>query len=180
MSGMIDDLLTLAVVNAEVKADPCDLEEILRDTLHMFEDRIRESRASVESDGLPVVNGVASQLALLFQNLIGNALKFSRNDVAPRIRLSHTYRTPEETTQLGLRPAEKYLEISFTDNGIGFNDKHAERIFAIFQRLHLREEYEGTGIGLAICRKIVRNHGGVISATGKQGVGAVFTVILPS
>ena len=108
------------------------------------------------------------QMRQLFQNLIGNALKFHRTALAPLV-----------TIKAKMQPNEQVCYISVIDNGIGFALEHAERIFGMFQRLHGRNVYEGTGVGLAICRKIVDRHGGTIRAFGQQGQGAVFTVVLP-
>jgi signal transduction histidine kinase len=121
---------------------------------------------------------VPSQFRQLFQNLISNSLKFVRDDVPPQITITHSYLSPGEIPPL--EGAPRYLKLEFRDNGIGFEEEYAQKIFAIFQRLHGRSEYEGTGIGLAICKKIVEHHGGVIYAHATPGQGATFTVILPA
>jgi PAS domain S-box-containing protein len=180
MTQMIDDLLTLALVHSEKQSAVCNLEEIVRDIKQVFEDRIRKAGASIETDGLPEINGTTSQINLLFQNLVGNAIKFRKKDVPLQVRITHNYRSPNELDTSALEPAQRYLELVFSDNGIGFTNNHGEKIFALFQRLHTKEEYEGTGIGLAICRKIVRNHGGTITAKGLPGEGAQFIVLLPA
>jgi signal transduction histidine kinase len=114
----------------------------------------------------------------LFQNMIGNALKFHRLDTPPLVRV--TSRLVEEPPPKSIDPIPRQCcEIQFQDNGIGFEQEYADRIFDLFQRLHGREEYEGTGMGLAICRKIVDRHGGRIAAAGAPGQGATFTVVLP-
>jgi light-regulated signal transduction histidine kinase (bacteriophytochrome) len=106
----------------------------------------------------------------LFQNLIGNALKFHKEGESPVIRIQG--RPPNDASL-------PRLEITIADNGIGFDQKYADRIFVIFQRLHGRSQYEGTGVGLAVCKKIVERHGGVITAESKPGEGATFTILLP-
>jgi signal transduction histidine kinase len=125
--------------------------------------------------------GDASQLGQLFQNLLSNALKFHQPDVDPIIRIRSYLIT---TSQLPAdvkptRPANAYHRIDISDNGIGFDPKHAERIFQVFQRLHGRSTYAGTGIGLAICEKVAANHGGAITAHSQPGQGATFSLYLP-
>jgi len=121
---------------------------------------------------------VPSQFRQLFQNLISNSLKFVRDDVQPHVSITYRYLPPDDVPQL--EGAMRYLKLEFTDNGIGFEEEYAGKIFAIFQRLHGRSEYEGTGIGLAICKKIVEHHGGIIYAHAKPNEGATFTMILPA
>jgi signal transduction histidine kinase len=115
----------------------------------------------------------------LFLNLISNSLKFVREGQNPVIKIRHRYLTPNAVAGYNLRPAARYIELKISDNGIGFEKEFEEKIFAIFHRLHHKYEYEGTGIGLAICRKIVKSNGGAILAKGMAGNGATFTVILP-
>jgi signal transduction histidine kinase len=116
----------------------------------------------------------------LFQNLLSNSLKFVREGVQPEIKIRHSWLSAEESLNYQLQDAERYHKIEFIDNGIGFENEFAGKIFAIFQRLHGRSEYEGSGIGLAICKKIVEHHGGLIFAGGTPGEGATFTIILPA
>jgi signal transduction histidine kinase len=120
---------------------------------------------------MPTVTGSALQMRQLFQNLIANGLKFHRDGVPPEVRV-------EVTRARGGRSGTWEFQVS--DNGVGFDDRHAERIFAPFHRLHSRQAFAGTGIGLAICRRIVERHGGAISAHGVPGAGATFTVTLPA
>jgi signal transduction histidine kinase len=123
---------------------------------------------------------VVSQFRQLFQNLISNSLKFVSEDVAPRIDILHSYLEPEQVGPFQLKPADRYLRIQMSDNGIGFEKENAGKIFLLFQRLHGRSEYEGSGIGLSICKKIVEHHGGIIYAESELGKGAKFTIILPA
>jgi len=128
---------------------------------------------------LPVIEAISIQLSQLFHNLISNALKFSKDKTPPVIKIeSHPLparKIPEEFKN----NKSTYVEIVCTDNGIGFSRKYAEQIFTIFQRLNDREDYAGTGIGLALCRKIVNNHGGKIYAESAKNKGATFHIILP-
>ena len=129
---------------------------------------IKETSARVEVGDLPAVRADRVQMVQLFQNLIGNALKFHRDGEAPHVKIF--------ARQIG----NKFYEIHVEDNGIGFEEEYAEKIFVPFQRLHGRSSYEGMGIGLAICKKIVERHGGSITAKSTPGKGATFIVSLPN
>ncbi|MBC7893322.1 MAG: hypothetical protein H7Y12_13990 [Sphingobacteriaceae bacterium] len=115
----------------------------------------------------------------LFQNLLTNSLKFSRVNVPPEIRISSRMTTKSEKTDFALNPQRAYVQLTIADNGIGFEPEYAEKIFEIFKRLHGRSEYEGTGIGLSIVKRIVENHDGYVYAEGWPGAGAIFIVMLP-
>lgn len=115
----------------------------------------------------------------LFQNLIGNALKFSIPGNPPVITITHDFLKREEIEGQNLQPADQYLQIKVRDNGIGFKNEVAEKIFGLFQRLHSTSTYEGSGLGRAICKRIVENHGGAIMAESSPGEGARFTITLP-
>jgi len=136
----------------------------VQSTLEM---QIEDSGGKLEIGDLPVVAADPTQMRELFQNLIGNALKFRKEGIPPVVKVY-------------AESKENMYSISVEDNGIGFDPKYAERIFGVFQRLHSKDEYEGTGIGLAICRKIVERHGGNIMAKGEPGKGSIFTVNLPA
>jgi signal transduction histidine kinase len=168
MQNLISDLLDLARVNSrgrELVAN--DLGEVAREVVGDLEVPIADVGASIEIEQLPVVLGDRVQLRQILQNLISNALKFHRDDVPPRIRIS------TESSEQGR------CVITVADNGIGFDNKYAERIFGTFQRLHGRAEYDGTGIGLSIARKIAWRHDGDITATATSGQGATFRLTLP-
>lgn len=167
MRQLLDDLLQFSRV--ATRPEPfkeIDLEEIARESADIFESSIRQTGALVEIEDLPVVEADEIQMLRLFQNLIGNALKFC-SDKPPRIKI------------YGRQDGRGACEIFVKDNGIGFDQQFADRIFKPFQRLHNRREYEGTGMGLAICRKIAERHGGSIRAESKPGEGATFIVRLP-
>jgi signal transduction histidine kinase len=176
---MIDDLLSVSMISGNRSFETFSLQSILDDARQAVEFKIEQMNALIESTPLPEANIVPSQFRQLFQNLLGNSLKFTREGVQPVIRISHKIIKAEDVEHLQLPKAASYLQLEFEDNGIGFENEFAGRIFQIFHRLHGRSEYEGTGIGLAICKKIVEHHGGVIFATGKMGEGAKFTIILP-
>jgi len=179
MRQMIDNLLSLSLVTSSKSPEYYDLNLLLTEVLSTFEYQGESLKAWIKADPLPSARIVTSQFRQLFQNLIGNALKFARKGVPPEIKI--TYRILSEA-QLGphsMKKADQYLELVFSDNGIGFEETFSEKIFAIFQRLHQKEVYEGTGIGLAICRRIVNNHGGNIKANGIPNQGATFTLVIP-
>jgi PAS domain S-box-containing protein len=172
MQTLIQDLLALSRVATQPHPfGPVDLQDIVRHVVSDFESRLEKLHGRVEIGVLPAIIADRQQIAQLFQNLIGNALKFHRPDQPPIVRISSEHVSIDEDT-----PS---CRIVVEDNGIGFDEKHTERIFQVFQRLHGRGEYEGSGIGLSICRKIVERHGGSITAQGTAGTGAKFTVTLP-
>ena len=181
MQNMISDLLAVSTISGNKSFEPYSLQKALTEAMQTIEHKIEEKKAIINTTTLPVASIVPSQFRQLFQNLISNSLKFSRKDIQPEINITATYLKPEETERfVNLTNAERYLQITYTDNGIGFDNSYAEKIFSIFQRLHNRSEYEGTGIGLAICRKVAENHGGLINASGESGRGATFNIIIPT
>ncbi|MCW3103764.1 MAG: sensor signal transduction histidine kinase [Bacteroidetes bacterium] len=141
---------------------------------------VAESKAVIIADPLPVMNVIPIQLQQLLSNLISNALKYSKPDVPPVVKISYGLKEGRAIPGNSALDLNKYHHITISDNGIGFEQQYAEKIFELFQRLHGKSEYEGTGIGLAICKKIVANHHGFINATGKPGEGAEFNIYLPS
>lgn len=178
MQVLINDLLSLSLITGNKSFVNYSLQAVLEEVMHTLEFKIEEKGAVIESSQLPEANIIPSQMRQLFQNLITNSLKFTRDGVRPVIHVSARRVLPGEASLHKLSRSKRYLEISFTDNGIGFDNMFAAKIFAIFQRLH-HKEYEGTGIGLAICKKIVENHEGVIYAAGEPGSGATFTFVIP-
>jgi signal transduction histidine kinase len=179
MQNLITDLLTFSRVNTQARPfEPVKLAKIVHEVLSDLEVRIQQTSGSVEVEELPVIDADPLQLRQLFQNLISNALKFHQPDLSPRVRIRSELKTLPPSDDPGELPQE-VCDILVEDNGIGFDEKYLDRIFAVFQRLHGREVYEGTGIGLAICRKIVERHGGTITAKSKPGSGTTFIVTLP-
>lgn len=179
MQRMIDELLALAQVTSDRSYQEVSLQTLLADVLQTFEQKIEEIKGEVISTGLPHAMVVPSQFRQLFQNLISNSLKFRRTDVTPRVEIKHEYVNAHSVAHHNLQPASRYHQLTFTDNGIGFDNRFLSKIFSIFQRLHPRHKYDGTGIGLSICKKIVENHSGVILADGVENQGAKFTIIIP-
>lgn len=168
MQNLINDLLAYSRVSTQAKSFAAvDLGQVVAEVISDLEPSTEESGARIECENLPSLEADPLQMRALFQNLVGNAVKYRREGVVPRVRIYA--RDGGGDTR----------EIVVEDNGIGFASKHAERIFGVFQRLHGRDKYAGTGIGLAICQRIVDRHRGTISARGEPGEGAVFTVTLP-
>ncbi len=169
MQRMIEDLLAYARVTTQAQPHrPVDLSKVIPEVLSDLEIRIIQSQGKVEVANLPTIEADPLQMRSLFQNLIGNALKFHKKNIPPIVKV-------ESKTLPGNR-----VEITVTDNGIGFSMEHINSLFQPFRRLHGRSEYEGSGIGLSICRKIVEAHGGSISAQSVPGEGSTFIVILPA
>ena len=175
MQDLITDLLDFSRVTT--KGNPfveTDLEKIVQGLISDFEVHLEEKDASISSDGLPSVECDPLQMRQLLQNLIGNALKFTAEGVPPRIQISH-----QRFQDLQDGMFRTFYGIRVRDNGIGFDEKYLDRIFGVFQRLHGRDEYQGTGVGLAICRKIVERHDGTLTASSTPGQGAEFVFTLP-
>ncbi|HEX8315733.1 MAG TPA: PAS domain S-box protein [Flavisolibacter sp.] len=178
MSVLIRDLLNYSRLTKEEKEfKDVDLNEVLEDVLSDFEVLIAQKKAQIIADPLPTLKGISLQVNQLFFNLIGNSLKFSRPDVPPRIEIRAGIINAEAALELGLK-GQDYHRLIFSDNGIGFNPGYKEQIFEIFQRLNSRDQYAGTGIGLALSKRVVENHGGAIIAESEEGKGASFTVYL--
>jgi PAS domain S-box-containing protein len=180
MRDLVDDLLSLSRVTTQARPFfPVDLTEVAREVASDLEARIEEAGGRVEVGELPTIEADRLQMRQLLQNLIGNALKFHKSGEAPLVEVrSETFEERRGAGSGGLAGNE-LCRITVEDNGIGFDDEHLERIFMPFQRLHGRNVYEGTGMGLAICRKVVERHGGKITAEGARGRGARFIVTLP-
>lgn len=181
MQVLINDLLVYSRVTT--KAQPfvkTDLQKIVHDVVSDLEIRIENAGGRVEFGDLPTIDADPLQMRQLFQNIIGNALKFTKPNQPPIVTVqAKIYMNGHASEAEALADPAHMFEITIQDNGIGFDEKYSDQIFVIFQRLHGRNEYEGTGIGLAVCRKIVERHGGQILASSKEGEGARFTIKLP-
>ncbi len=181
MSSLIKDVLAYSrLSDTDILFREIDLNQIVENVKIDFELLISQKKAVIECDHLPTIKGIPLQMNQLFFNLISNSLKFSKNE--PRIRITSKIITEVEVASeknAALNPDLKYVRLTFKDNGIGFDQQYADQIFTIFQRLNDRQSYSGTGIGLALCKKIVENHGGTISARSEPGQGAEFTIYLP-
>lgn len=178
MSALIKDVLNYSRLSQSGNTFiETDLQKVLNHVKNDVELIVEEKGAMIKSMSLPVINGIEQQLYQLFYNLINNALKFST--AKPVIEISCRNLQKDERTSYPDLSEGNYIELIFKDNGIGFEQKHAKQIFTIFKRLNSKDKYEGTGIGLALCKKIVDNHHGVISVTSELGVGTSFSIILP-
>ena len=180
MQNLINDLLTFSRVTTKAQPfAPVDLAATAHEVVDDLEGRIEMTQGRVELGSLPVIDAEPLQLRQLLQNLIGNALKFRRPEAPPVVKI-------EAKVYSGVLPhvpdshPQPLCELTVSDNGIGFDEKYLDRIFNVFQRLHTRNEYEGTGMGLAIARKIVLYHGGAITAKSAPGQGSTFIVTLPA
>ena len=180
MQQLISDLLALARISAaEQPFVPVDLADVLQNVVSDLEVEIGKQGAHLHQGELPTIEADPLQMRQLLQNLIDNALKFHRPDAAPVVTiqgelLGVSSGSPNENSRVG-----KSCRLTVEDNGVGIHDKYLDQIFKVFQRLHRRDEHAGTGMGLAICRKIVERHGGEISARSTPGRGSTFTVTLP-
>ena len=176
MQALINDLLQFSRVTTKAQPfEPVNLGEVAAEVLSDLEIRLQQSGGRVEVDELPQIEADPMQMRQLLQNLLGNAIKFARPEAPPLVRiyseLSSADPAPDDDGQR--------VRLIVADNGIGFEEKYTDRIFTVFQRLHERGTYEGTGIGLAICRKIAERHGGSITARSQPGEGSTFIVTLP-
>jgi PAS domain S-box-containing protein len=173
MQTLIEDLLAFSRLTTKTHPfAPVNLADVAHGVLDDLESRLEQVKGRVEIGDLPVIDADGLQMRQLLQNLIGNALKFRRPDVPPEVKVT----ARKFVNEAGL----EICELTVSDNGIGFDEKYLDRIFNVFQRLHSRNEYEGTGMGLAIVRKIALHHGGSVAAKSQPGQGATFIVTLPA
>ncbi|OZI06290.1 hypothetical protein BWI93_20990 [Siphonobacter sp. BAB-5385] len=180
MKLLIESLLSYSRISRpEEPFTPVNLNEVARNVLSDFELRLTETEATVEVGTLPTISSLPTQMHQLFQNLLSNALKFTSSDRKPHLTITSSLLTRQEMAEHRLLPGTLYHKIALSDNGIGFEPGQSEQIFTLFKRLHGRSEYEGAGMGLAICKRIVENHGGIIYAQSKPGEGATFVLIFP-
>ena len=179
MQDLVNDILRFSKISAEGQSfDEVDLNVVIQEVLSEMEVTIREKNAEITVDRLPMLPASTVLMGPLFSNLVSNALKYTKKNETPRVRIRYE-EGPVTTATNGKDTEVRYGRIYIEDNGIGFDQKYAEQIFDMFRRLHSNSEYEGTGIGLALCKKIVDMHRGYISAIGRPGDGAVFIVSLP-
>lgn len=180
MYSMIDGVLLYSSLNAaEQTFEPIALNDIIKNIESDLEVLVQQKQATIRYGNLPVLNGSPLLIYQLFYNLINNSLKFAATG-RPLLVQIHTEMTGQDELQkTGLNIDKPYITIKVQDNGIGFEQKDAEKIFQSFSRLHPKDKYEGTGLGLALCKNIVERHGGTIRATGQEKEGALFTLLLP-
>jgi light-regulated signal transduction histidine kinase (bacteriophytochrome) len=174
MQNLIRSLLEYSRMNSDdIKFTKTNLNKLVKEVKLSLDEVISEKHAVIESDELPSIQVVSVQFQQLLHNLISNALKYSKHDVPPTVKIS------AEKVAVPERNGQEFWKISVADNGIGFDMAYKHKIFELFQRLHGKMEYEGTGIGLAICRKIATIHHGFISVESAPGAGSTFEVYIP-
>jgi len=180
MRLLIKDLLQFSRTNKSEKVfEMADLNEILEAAKHEIAESISDKSAIIKSEHLPTLKVIPFQIQQMFINLLGNSVKYSKANVPPEIQIDYRKVSLQQIGQLVLPAKKDFHKFTFSDNGIGFSEEYSQRIFELFSRLHNKDEIAGTGIGLAICKKIVENHKGYILAKGKPGEGAVFEIYLP-
>jgi len=181
MSNLIDSLLYFSRASTtEIIFEECDLNTIVEGSKSDLYVNISEKQAIIEHENLPTLNGVSIQLSQLFTNLLDNSIKYSRPEITPHVKITAVRTAGSEIEHAGANHQKEYHTIKIADNGIGFEEIFSNKIFELFQRLHHQNEYSGTGIGLAIVKKIVTNHKGLIIAEGKPNVGSTFTIYIPT
>ena len=180
MRLLIDDLLQFSRTNKiEKNFETSNINLLLENAKQDLAEAISESNAEITSDNFPVMDVIPFQIQQLFLNLIGNSIKYQSKGTVPKINITYERINALEDDKLVKPKKEFYHKLEFSDNGIGFSNEYAEQIFVLFNRLHNKSDYSGTGIGLSICKKIIENHAGYIFADGVTGEGATFTVYLP-
>ncbi|KOP37505.1 hybrid sensor histidine kinase/response regulator [Flavobacterium sp. WLB] len=180
MRELINDLLTFSRTNITDRIyENTDLNIIIENVKEALRENIKEKNASIITDLHGKINIIPFLFIQLIENLVNNALKFSQKEIPLQIEIKSRIVSGQELQNDKLSSEENYCHISFKDNGIGFEPEHSEKIFGVFQRLHSRDIYDGTGIGLAIVKKIVENHNGIINATAKPMEGATFNIYIP-
>jgi len=178
MSSLISDLLDYSRLSVSANFHPTNLNELIDEILGDFEENIKEKNAVIQVAMLPFIETISSQIRQVFQNLISNALKFSKEGIPPIVTITGE-RVASKSIHAQPSATGEYCRITISDNGIGFEEKFLDRIFVIFQRLNNQSSYEGTGIGLAIAKKIIDKHNGLISAKSQENEGSSFILILP-
>lgn len=179
MTNLVTDLLSFSSLKKSTEFVPVDLNQSLSAVLEDLDLLIQQKSATIHAETLPTIQAIPLQMQQIFYNLISNALKFSKAEVKPEVWIKSHMMTKEEiAADSRLDPSRSYTRICFRDNGIGFDNEYAEQIFGLFKRLHSKDVYTGSGIGLALCLRVAENHGGYIYAKGEPGVGAEFCVVL--
>ncbi|MEJ7671323.1 MAG: ATP-binding protein [Chitinophagaceae bacterium] len=182
MSVLIRDVLNFSrITQYDKEYENVDMNEIFNNVIKDFELLIQEKKVEISKENLPKIEGIAVQINQMIYNLISNSIKFCKDDFPCIITISSRRLSTEELKKYdNLKPSLSYYEIVFKDNGIGFDPQFAEEIFLIFHRLNDSKQYSGTGIGLALCKRIVDNHHGKIYAESDENGGSAFYIILPA
>lgn len=178
MRDLINDLLNYSKLSVSAQFSFCPLAGILQDAINDLELAVKETNATVEIGQMYSAEVIPGQFRQVFQNIVSNALKFSKENLPPKIKIWSEI-VSDVSISSPITPNGEFIRINIQDNGIGFNEMYLEKIFTLFQRLHGREQYAGTGIGLAIVKKIIEKHDGIISAKSREGEGTTFILVLP-
>lgn len=180
MQILLDDLLNFSTLSANEKGyEKVSINSLIKSVLSDLEIKIEKSECNLDCSDIPLIDGYPSQIKQLFSNLITNSIKFRQESSTPMIKISYEEVNPGHYPQLPILLYKHYIKIIISDNGVGFEQIYSEKIFQVFQRLHSKAEYDGSGIGLSICKKIMENHRGYIFANGQPGIGATFTLLFP-
>jgi PAS domain S-box-containing protein len=179
MSVLIRDILSFSSMRKEDLYEQTDLNKILEGVRSDFDLTISQTGGSIESNRLPIIEAIPLQMTQLFYNLVNNSFKFAREGVSPQIMITSKKLNDIEKGAHGLPVESTYYEIKFQDNGIGFSSEYSDQIFGLFKRLNDRQAYPGSGIGLALCKKVIENHNGLIYAKAEENKGACFYIIVP-
>jgi len=179
MQSLIDDLSALADIEKDAEFINCDLGKLINEVLLKLEEKTTLKKAEIIVEPLPQIDGNPAQLKEVFYQLIENSMLFQPEGQAAEIKISSRSLYTKEKTEFSLPADKEFFKIEFSDNGIGFENEHASTIFKAFKRLHGKSTYPGNGLGLAICKKIISMHKGIIYAESKEHEGSVFTLILP-
>ena len=179
MQTLIEDLLAYSRITTSTHSfETTDITSIIEEVKEDFKERIKELNATIEVIGIGSISMIPFQFRQLISNLIGNALKFSKPGIEPHIIIKTEFGSGS-TFRIGLAPGKKYCHLSVGDNGIGFENQYKSKIFEVFQRLHGKNEYDGSGIGLSIVQKIVEMHRGIITVDSAPNIGTTFDIYLP-
>ncbi|SEM39908.1 His Kinase A (phospho-acceptor) domain-containing protein [Chitinophaga rupis] len=178
MRSLINDLLSYSHLAEPPRFNICNLNQLVQETMADLEVAIKEKEAVLHISHLPSIEAIPDQMRQLFQNLVSNALKFAKKDTPPVIKIWSEL-IDQRSLTAGISGKGAWCRIYISDNGIGFNEMYLDKIFHMFQRLHGKDEYHGTGIGLTIVKKIIQKHNGLISAESREGQGATFMLVLP-
>jgi signal transduction histidine kinase len=181
MQNLLDDLLYYShTSNTERTFEDVDLNKVVTEVVRNLDEEIAETGAKITYANLPVIKGMPFQIKQLFENLISNSLKYKKKETAPVINIDSTLVGENEIGRQHHKVSSHYVKLLFRDNGLGFEQSYAERIFRLFQRLHAQNGYKGTGIGLTICKKVVDNHNGIIKAHSEVNEGTTFEIYFPA
>jgi len=180
MQNLLNDLLLYSHVSVSEKSfEEVDLNKIVNDVIDNLHEEIIETSTQINADNLPVIKGMPFQIKQLFENLISNSIKYKQDHLPPKIIIGGCVVHEKDVDEIHYRDSDLYYKLFIRDNGVGFEQAYAEKIFKLFQRLHARTNKPGTGIGLTICKKIVDNHNGFIKATSEVNKGTTFEIYLP-